>query len=105
MRVIIHNEVHDVLVDFYEFAKNKYITLDASVVIHKMQRIYDALGELGRYAYVCPKARLRKDWIDKGYQECLIEDFHFAFEICLDEESGEEFVYVHEACHSLLYRG
>lgn len=105
MRVIVDNKVHEALVDFYEVAKNRHVALGTRVIIRKMQRIYAGLEELGKYAHACPKARLRKDWVDKGYQECLIEGFHFAFEVFLDEETGEQFVYVHEACHSLLYRG
>ena len=32
-----------------------------------------------------------------------IEDFHFAYEILIVEETGEEVAYVVDACHSYLY--
>lgn len=104
MRVVIDNVVHASIVEFYEYAKRKYCTLDGRVVIRKMQRIYEGLEELGKYAFVCPNVRLRKEWLAQGYRECIIEDFHFAFEICLDEGTGEYYVYVHDVCHSSLYR-
>ena len=69
MRVIVDNKVHEALVDFYEVAKNRHVALGTRVIIRKMQRIYAGLEELGKYAHACPKARLRKDWVDKGYQE------------------------------------
>jgi hypothetical protein len=44
-------------------------------------------------------------YVDQRVHETIsiIEDFHFAFEI-YRTEYNEPAVYVHDACHSLLYR-
>lgn len=103
MKVIVDHKVHCCIEEFYDSAKRKHITLDMVAIIHKIQRIYKGLEDLGNYAFICPNPRLRKDWIDKGYKECIIEDFHFAFQLCRDSISDEYYVYVYDACHSLLY--
>lgn len=48
------------------------------------------------------KSRLKEEWIKNGWREYLCEDFHFAYEICRDEVEGD-FVWIHDAVHSLLY--
>ena len=103
MRVFIDKEVHRQIESFYEAAMAHHITLDEATVIKKIDRLYDALESLGTYAEIYPIARLKSDWISKGYQEFICEDFHFAFKV---EQmiSGERIVIVHDAVHSLLYR-
>ncbi|MBE6282905.1 MAG: hypothetical protein E7098_00985 [Mediterranea massiliensis] len=103
MKVLIDNSVHLAIQDFYEYAKKKYISLDSITVIRKINRIYEGLYDLGKYAFVCPTPRLRKDWLDLNYKECIIEDFHFAFQIYSDDDTKEYYVYVHDVCHSLTY--
>lgn len=103
MDVIIDQAVHDAIIDFYEASKRLHITLDEETISKKMKRIYDEIENLGLYATAYNTVRLRKDWIQKGYKECVIEDFHFAYQVYQDE-NGNAFVYVHDACHSFLYR-
>ena len=67
-----------------------------------MVRIYDKVNDLGKYATSCNTARLKLKWKQNGYKECVIENFHFAFQIYQDE-NDEFYVYVHDACHSYLY--
>lgn len=102
MDVIIDQQVHSVIMDFYEASKRLHITLDEETVVKKMRRIYDGINNLGKYATTYNTARLRSEWIQQGYKECIIENFHFAFQIYQDE-NGAPFVYVHDACHSYLY--
>lgn len=103
MKVLISPQVHRVIENFYEIALQKHITLDEVTAYNKMNRLYDALESLSRYARIHPKARLKKEWIKNGYYECVFEDFHFAYFIAEDENS-EEVLIVEDACHSLLYR-
>lgn len=103
MEVFIDKLVHKQLVEFYESALRNHITLDEITVSRKMHRIYNALEELGKYAYVYSLAKLKKDWIEKGYREYIFEDFHFAYQV-YKRENGVYIVRVHEACHSLLYK-
>lgn len=103
MEVFIDNLVHQQLVKFYESALRNHITLDEVTVCRKMDRIYDALDALGKYAYVYSFAKLKKDWIEKGYREFIFEDFHFAYQI-YQRTNGIYIVRVHEACHSLTYK-
>ena len=102
MDVILDRIVHLRIIDFYESALNKYPSLDEYTISKKLVRIYDALEELGKYATMYGKARLKSEWLEKGYQECIIEDFHFAYRIYKDE-FDQDYVYVHDACHSFLY--
>lgn len=103
MKVIIDNKVHNIIDEFYEYARQRHTALDPYTIIYKVLRIYDELGNLGNYAFVCPNPRLKKDWIAKGYKECIIEDFHFAFQLFQDDTTQECYVYVQDTCHSLLY--
>ena len=102
MKVFIDKAVHEKIVSFYEAAMNHHITLDEATVLKKIDRLYDALESLGIYAEFYPIARLKSDWISKGYQEFICEDFHFAYRIYVLED-GERIVRVHDAVHSLLY--
>ena len=70
-------------------------------VTRKIQRLYEALEALD-YAYIYPLARLKSDWIKKGYREYICEDFHFAYQIYILDD-GERIVRIHDAVHSLLY--
>lgn len=102
MRVIIDNEVHLAIEDFYRAAMVKHITLSFQTVEDKKNRLYDAIEDLRFNHRIYPKARLKQDWIDAGWQEFICEDFHFAYESGYDK-NGEEVIYVHDAVHSLLY--
>lgn len=103
MEVFIDNQVYQVLDEFYTNALLNHPTLDEITVMNKIYRLHRTLDLLGKYAPSLPIARLKAEWVIQGYREYIIEDFHFAFRIYTDEKSGEPYVYVHDACHSLLY--
>ena len=100
--VYIDRKVHEKIRQFYEASMQLHISLDEKTVQKKMQRIYEGLEKLGRDALTYRKARLLPNWIEAGYRECIVEDFHFAFQV-YKEENNTIYVYVHDACHSLLY--
>ena len=102
MKVYIEQTVHNQVEQFYEEALLKHSALDELTIIKKIQRLYDALEALGDYAYIYPLARLKDDWIKKGYREYICEDFHFAYQIYIMDD-GERIVRIHDAVHSLLY--
>lgn len=103
MDVYIDDRVHQVLKEFYQAAMLKHPTLDVVVVQRKVERLYNKVDSLGRFASSLPLARVKTDWIARGYREYIVEDFHFAYQIYTDDASGDSYVYVHDACHSLLY--
>ena len=102
MRVFIDKNVHLQIESFYEAAMTHHISLDEATVIKKIDRLYDAMESLGTYAEIYPIARLNPEWISKGYQEFICEDFHFAYKIYTMDD-GERIVWIHDAVHSLLY--
>ena len=102
MKVYIDKAVHEEIMSFYRAALAHHITLDEITVLKKIDRLYDALESLGDYAEIYPYARLKPDWISKGYHEFICEDFHFAYQI-YQLGGGEMIVRVHDAVHSLLY--
>lgn len=104
MRIIITERVHQAIDDFYEAAiLSHWHTLSYETVNRKKDRLYDGLESLVDYAAIFPKARLKQDWIENGWQEYICEDFHFAYEITRDVR-GETVIVVHDAVHSLSYR-
>ena len=102
MQVLISRSVHHAIEDFYDIALQRHPALDEETVMRKMQRLYDSMEAVGKYAHIYPLARYKNDWIKKGYKEFICEDFHFAYRI-VENEYGEELVLIEEACHSLLY--
>lgn len=103
MKVLIDNCVHQLIMDFYKIAMIKHISLDEMTVARKIDRLYKALDTLGLYANSYPLARLKQDWIAKGYKEYIYEDFHFAYQVYVRDDSSE-IVNVHDVCHSYLYK-
>ncbi len=102
MKVIIDKKVQTSIQDFYDAAMERHITLSYTSVIDKMNRLYDSLEDLGKIPSLYAKSRLKEDWVKAGWREYICEDFHFAYEICTDDD-GEDYVWVHDAVHSLLY--
>lgn len=102
MRIIIDDEVHQAIEDFYRAAMVNHITLSFETVENKKNRLFDAIEDLRYNHRIYPKARLKQEWIEAGWQEFICEDFHFAFEYGHDQY-GEDVVYIHDAVHSLLY--
>ena len=103
MIVRIDNAVHAEIENFYAISMLLHPTLDEAVVQAKKARLYAAIRSLKDYAYIYPSARYKRAWMDAGYREFIAEDFHFAYQIFLVEETGETIAYVIDACHSLLY--
>lgn len=101
--VYFDRKVHEKIKQFYEVSMQLHLSLDEKTVQKKMNRIYDGVLKLGKNALTYREARLMSEWVEAGYRECIIEDFHFAFQVYKDE-NNTIYVYVHDACHSLLYR-
>ena len=57
MIVYIDQRVHWYIEDFYERALLRHEALDEVTVMKKVQRLYDALNGLDKYARIYPKAR------------------------------------------------
>ncbi len=103
MRILIEERVHQAIESFYDAAiLRHWHTLSFDTVENKKNRLYDGLESLANYATIFPKARLKKEWINKGWQDFICEDFHFAYEVVLDK-NGQEVIFVRDAVHSLLY--
>ena len=103
MNIIVEERVHQAIDSFYDAAILKHWhTLSYEVVERKKDRLYDGLESLANYATIFPQARLKPEWIEKGWQEFICEDFHFAYEITVDVR-GETVIVIHDAVHSLFY--
>lgn len=102
MEVFIDEEVHKKLISFYQAALRHHEALDETSVVNKINRLYEALDSLGDSAEIFPIARLKEDWISKGYHEFLCEDFHFAYQI-YTIENKEKIVRIHDVVHSMSY--
>ena len=103
MKILIEERVHQAIESFYDAAILKHWhILSFDTVESKKNRLYDGLESLANYATIFPKARLKKEWIKKGWQEFICEDFHFAYEITVDIH-GKTVIVVHDAVNSFLY--
>lgn len=102
MKVVVDKRVYQIINEFYKNALLNHPALDEETVMRKIRRLRKALDSLGRFASSLPLARVKTDWIARGYREYIVEDFHFAYQI-YKKEDGECIVRVHDACHSLLY--
>lgn len=102
MKIFIYPIVHQIISDFYDYALQHHDALDEITVNKKIDRLYDAMESIGRYACIHPKARLKQEWIDNGYYESISEDFHFAYFVA-EDENGEDVAVIVDVCHSLLY--
>ena len=79
----------------------KHITLSFQTVEDKKNRLYDAIEDLRYNHRIYPKARLKQEWIDAGWQEFICEDFHFAYRVYV-LPNGEKVLIYHDAVHSFL---
>lgn len=103
MRIIIDASVHEAIADFYRYAMDNHLSLTYETVEAKKDRLYDAINSLRYYYRIYPMARLKREWIEKGWHEFICEDFHFAYAYGRDMY-GEMVIYVYDAIHSLSYR-
>lgn len=101
MKVVIDDVVHTKIEEFYTIAMALHPTLDVRTVDAKKTRLYVAVRRIGIFPEHFPVARVKKDWIKKGYKEMICEDFHFAFDYVLSDK-GEIIVYVFDVVHSKL---
>mgnify|MGYP003290251302 CR=1 FL=1 len=102
MRVLVDNQVNVVLREFYKKAMENHITLTRETVHAKINRVRSQLHSLGDYPSKYGFAEYKLDWKRNHYRVFVVEDIHFAYKV-IKLRSGEEVVYVIDACHSLLY--
>jgi hypothetical protein len=103
MRVIVEQHVRLSIIEFYAISMQLHPTLDEATVQAKIDRLMAAMHDLERFYSIHPDARLKHSWIAAGYKEVIVEDFHIAYKVETDED-GEQYVAIHDAVHSLLYR-
>lgn len=102
MKVVISLKARNAIDDFYHEALKRHEALDEVTVTKKVRRLYAGIRQLKSFYSIYPKARYIEEWIQKGYHDFKIEDFHIAYQL-RKLQSGETIVYVTDACHSLLY--
>lgn len=102
MRVFIDNLVFEKVNDFYYAAMQNHITLTKETVDRKIWRMERGLQTLSQMQGF-RMAWLKQDWIEQGWHEFICEEFVFAYEVCLDEATGEQFVWVRDVVHGSLY--
>lgn len=103
MRVIIDKQVDTIIREFYTEALRLHPTLDSQTIILKIHRLYDSLEILGRFPHIYAVAQFRDEWKEKEYRVLVCEDFLFAYKVYDDPTTGTQYVYIHDAVHSLLY--
>ncbi len=102
MRVFIDEQVFEKVNTFYYAAMQNHITLTKETVDRKIWRMEKGLQTLCRMQGF-RKAWLKQEWIEQEWQEFLCEGFVFAYEVCEDETTGEQFVWVRDVVHGSLY--
>lgn len=102
MKVIIEEQVRESILEFYSLSMRLHPTLDEVTVMAKVERLIGAMNELSKLCFIYAEARLKQSWIEAGYKEMIVEDFHIAYRIEIDED-GEQYVVVYDAVHSKLY--
>ena len=102
MKVIIEELVHQSILEFYAISMRLHPSLEEEVVMAKIERLTGAMSDLGKHPFIYADARLKKSWVDAGYKETIVEDFHIAYKVETDED-GEQYVAVYDAVHSKLY--
>jgi len=102
MRVVIDRQVDAAIHDFYWASMFLHPSLSLETVSAKVNRLYDAMEQLKRTYSIYPAARLKRSWIELGYREMIVEDFHIAFRLEIDAD-GDVYIAIHDAVHSLLY--
>ena len=88
MKVIIEEQVHQAILEFYAISMRLHPTLDEETVLAKVERLIGAMYDLGKHPFI--------------YEETIVEDFHIAYRVETDED-GEQYVAIYDAVHSKLY--
>ena len=102
MKVIIEEQVYQSILEFYAISMKLHPSLDEETVMAKVNRLIGAMYDLGKHPGIYAEARLKKSWIAAGYRETIVEDFHIAYRVEIDEDE-EQYVAVYDAVHSKLY--
>ena len=102
MKVIIEEQVHQSILEFYAISMRLHPTLTEETVMAKIGRLIGAMNDLGKHPFIYADARLKKCWIAAEYKETIVEDFHIAYSVETDE-NGEQYVAIYDAVHSKLY--
>ena len=102
MKVIIEEQVHQAILEFYAISMRLHPTLDEETVLAKVEWLIGAMYDLGKHPFIYADARLKKSWIAAEYKETIVEDFHIAYRVETDED-GEQYVAIYDAVHSKLY--
>lgn len=102
MKVVIEKHVEDVLWDFYDVAMRLHPSLDEVTVARKIERLFEEIQSLRLFPYQHSVATFNRSWIASGYRDLVVEDIHIAYEIAAFD-TGELFVHVVDAEHSLLH--
>ncbi len=102
MRVFIDEQVFEKVNTFYYAAMQNHITLTKETVDRKIWRMEKGLQTLSRMQGF-RRAWLKHEWIEQEWHEFLCEGFVFAYEVCEDETTGEQFVWVRDVVHGSLY--
>lgn len=76
MEVYIDDRVHQVLKEFYQAAMLKHPALDVVAVQRKVERLYNKVDSLGRFASSLPLARVKTDWMKV---DCVINGILLCF--------------------------
>ena len=102
MRVLIDELVFKKINDFYYAALLNHPSLTKETVDRKIWRMEQRLRTLERMQGF-RKAWLKPEWVEQGWHEFLCEGFVFAYEVCIDETTDEQFVWVRDVIYSSLY--
>ena len=81
MKVIIEEQVHQSILEFYAISMRLHPTLTEETVMAKIGRLIGAMNDLGKHPFIYADARLKKSWIAAEYKETIVEDFHIAYSV------------------------
>ena len=102
MNAVVDSVVWEKIDAFYDAALARHVTLGEETVIKKKNRLVSSLDDLGKCPALYAKTRQKDEWLSAGWREYICEDFHFAYEIC-EDDNGDDYVWIRDAVHSLLY--
>lgn len=102
MKVLVDELVYKKIHDFYCAALLNHPSLTKETVDRKIWRMEKGLQILSQMQGF-RTAWLNQDWIKQGWHEFLCEGFVFAYEVCIDGATNEQFVWIRDVVHGSLY--
>lgn len=66
MKVIIEEQVHQAILEFYAISMRLHPTLDEETVLAKVERLIGAMYDLGKHPFIYADARLKKKLDSSG---------------------------------------